>query len=108
MRKEKDFKDWLQTVKGLSPKTAESRISNCRRLDELYNLDKQYELNRCGGLLRSLSYSKRAERLDAPVLHKIPIEGNLYDGTAILRRALRLFIEFMDSLIPIQKNTSES
>lgn len=105
MKEEKKFESWLQATKGLSAKTTESRISNCRRLDKLYDLDKQYELNRCNGLLRSLSYSKRAELLGVPVLHRIPMDGNLYEGTATLRSALRLYVEFMDSGIHTRKIT---
>ena len=95
VKKEKQFETWLQTGKGLTKETAESRLSNCRRLDALYDLDKQYALNQCSELIRSLSYSKKAEFLSAPALHKVPMDGNLYDGTATLRRAVKLYVEFM-------------
>ena len=96
MKEEKQFENWLETGKGLSKKTSESRLSSCRRLDELYDLDKQYALNQCSELIRSLSYSKKAESLSVPALHKVPIDGNLYDGTAPLRRAVKLYVEFMN------------
>lgn len=108
MKNEKQFENWLQTSKGLSKETAETRLSNCRRLDEVYDLDKQYALNQCSGLIRSFSYTKRAAALSVPVLHKVQIDGNLYNGTATLRSATRLYVEFMNALQCNSKNGQKS
>ena len=43
--------------------------------------------------------------IGVPVLHRVPMDGNLYEGTATLRSALRLYVEFMDSGIHTRKIT---
>ncbi|MDR0828163.1 MAG: hypothetical protein LBN33_09885 [Desulfovibrio sp.] len=97
MRKEK-FRAWLCRVKGLQASTAGSRISNCERIESFEgNLDELFEQDRLDGLLKKLSYSKQDQRQYTLSRHAIPIDGDVYNGTATLRSAARLYQEFAGS-----------
>ena len=91
-----EFRVWLCHVKALKESTASSRISNCVNvekyvgdLDGLFKQDQLYEL------LGKLSYSKEDQRQNRLAHHAIPIDGDIYTGTATLRSAIRLYKEFL-------------
>ncbi len=93
--KSTEFANWLRQEKHMAEDAIRSRVGNCNRVDQIYDLDKQYSVDGCEGLLIVLSYSKKAEKIGAPSLHKIEIKGNLYDGSATLKAAVKLYAEFM-------------
>ena len=96
--KEKEFMNWMVNSDGLSNPTAMSRLSNCRRVCEFEgNLDEHYEKDGCRGLLLRLDYTKLDEQACLPARHSIPIDGNIYNGTATFRQAVRKYIAFRDS-----------
>ena len=95
--KEKEFKEWLINERHQAESAAQSRLNNCRRLDAVYDLDKQYESDHCKTLLDILIYSRAKERASAPARHAIPIDGSIYGGTASLRAALKRYVEFRDA-----------
>ncbi len=98
MYKEHAFTEWMQHQHGLSERTCQSRLSNCRRI-EVYegDLDTHYAADRCAGLLKRLSYTRDDANAGRSVLHRIPIDGDQYNGTATLCSALRLYMEFSAS-----------
>lgn len=79
----------------LDLRTANSRISNCKRV-EFYegNLDQQFEDDRLEALLSRLNYTKADATLGQPLRHKIPINGNWHNGTATLKSAVELYSQF--------------
>jgi len=91
-----EFFNWLLERYGNdNGKTANSRKSNCLRVEEFEgNLDKHYESDKCHSLLEKLSYSTYDERHKSIQKHKIPIDGNKRNGSATLKHAIKLYIEF--------------
>lgn len=94
--KEKEFVNWL-TADGMKESSAWSRLKNCLRVCRFEgDLDTHYMRDRCKELLSRLEYSKFDERNNSPARHSIPISGNIYDGTATLRTAVRLYVDFLE------------
>lgn len=99
MNKESFYK-WLQIIKGFEQGTSSSRISNCSRIEEYYgDLDEIYAKDRCESLKKELQYSREDFQKGIPPKHRIPIKGDAYNGTATLRRALNLYLEFKENQI---------
>ncbi len=102
------FKEWLKKAK-YKDTVINSRISNCNRIcnyegdiDDLFNKDK------CKDLLKRLSYTKEDKIYHNKPKHRIPIKGDVYNGTATLRSALNLYIEFRSQgQSPIIKDKKE-
>ena len=68
------FKVWLE--RGRSAGTVNSRISNCRRVERYEgDLDARYDADGLAGLTDRLNPSDPK--------HKIPIKGNIYNGTVV-------------------------
>ena len=94
MRKE-EFRIWLCETKGLQASTAGSRVNNCERIEAFEgSLDIFFEQDRLTALLEKLAYSRSDLRQNLPPRHAVPIDGDIYNGTATLRSALRLYREF--------------
>ncbi|MBD5293866.1 MAG: hypothetical protein HDS20_03495 [Bacteroides sp.] len=95
-----EFFDWL-IRSGLQENSAESAVSRVKRIEEVYpDLDSRIEDNSFETLLNTFNYTKNDEQKKRFPLHKIAINGNLYNGTQSLRTALAQYIEF--------KRTTES
>ena len=94
MRRE-SFRNWLVTVQGHQEQTANSRLSNCSRV-EIYegDLDSQWAKDELAALISRLTYSREDERSGRRPKHRIPINGDAYDGTSTLRQAIVLYREF--------------
>ena len=91
-----EFKEWMifKRKKKMKDTAAQSRVNNCLRLDEVYDLEAQYAKDECKSLLKELEYTREQESKGAAPRHQILIDGNIYDGTATLRAALNRYIEF--------------
>lgn len=106
------FYRWLQTIKKYDQRTCNSRISNCLRIEKYYgDLDEIYAIDKCENLKKEFQYSMEEFRKGISPKHRIPIKGDSYNGTATLRKALNLYLEFkhndilqdimtMDDVIP--------
>ena len=81
-------RDCLRAVKReLNAGTIGSRISNCKRVEHYEgNLDAHYDADGLVGLIDCLN-PRRPE-------HKIPINVNVYNGTATLKSAVGLLSRF--------------
>ena len=76
------FKGWLE--RGRHARTVGSRISNCRRVEDYEgDLDAHYDVDGLAGLMDCLNPREPK--------HKIPINGNIYNGTATLKSAVGLY-----------------
>ncbi len=82
------FKGWLE--RGRSAGTVGSRISNCRRVEHYEgDLDAHYDVDGLAGLMDRLN--------PGGPKHKIPINGNIYNGTATLKSAVSLYRNFRNA-----------
>ncbi len=92
------FRRYLRDVKQYGNGTIQSRISNCRNVEQHEgNLDEHFENDHCQSLLERLTYSKNDADRKIPPQHKIPIKGNLRNGTATLKSAVTLYQAFLFS-----------
>lgn len=95
-----DFAAWLETsyttATGSRLVVAAQRnaVSRCRRVEIVEgDLDVHYERDRMDRLIERFTYSRH----DTAPAHRIEIVGDVYNGTASLRRALRLYQLFRES-----------
>lgn len=92
------FYKWLQIIKKYDQGTCNSRISNCLRIEKYYGeLDEIYAKDKCENLKKELEYSRKDFKRGVSPKHRIPIDGDAYNGTATLRSALNLYLEFKDN-----------
>ena len=96
-----EFKTWLsnsyRTANNgkLSERPQSDAISRCRRVENAEgDLDVSFEQNRLDELLNRLQYTRKDEELGADPRHNIIIDGNVYNGTASLRNAIKLYQKF--------------
>ncbi len=94
--RETEFRNWL-IIQGYDAGTVSSRVSNCLRIDRYEeDLDSAYQRDNCQDLLRRLTYSTADLKQKIAPLHRIPMTGNIRNGTATLKQALRLYIRFIE------------
>lgn len=88
------FINWL-TENGRDERTAETRAANCVTVCQYEgDLDTLFDEDECADLLDRLSYSKQDQRLALRARHRIPINGDVYNGTATYRAAVNLYVKF--------------
>jgi len=91
---ESQFQNWLIKNK-YDERTISSRLSNCRRIEEYEgNLDEHFNNDFGVKLLKRLKYSSEDQAHGVPKRHSIPINGNIYNGTATFRSAANLYFKF--------------
>lgn len=94
------FRDWLLKVQGMQENTADSRVSNINTINNEYGaldyIDRQWAVDKCEYLLQQFAYSRKDEENNKAPLHKIPINGNIYNGTATYRAAIRLYCKYLN------------
>ena len=79
----------------MSDSSINSRISNITRVDKVEgNLDIHYLKDKCETLLNRLEYSKVNFDRKEELKHSIIIDGNPITGTATLKAAVKLYLEF--------------
>ncbi len=88
------FKIWME-FNGKPLNTIQNRISNCRNVENYEgDLDQHFIKDYGLSLLEKLSYSTADERNNSPAKHKIPIDGNIRNGSATLKQAVNLYMSF--------------
>ena len=88
------FKNWLK-FNGKPQNTIQNRISNCRNVENYEGDLDQHFINDYGlSLLGKLSYSTSDERNNLLSKHRIPIDGNMRNGSATLKQAVNLYMSF--------------
>lgn len=92
------FRNWLLAC-GLKTSTAESRVANCIivELAQSVDLDVCYANDRCEHLIDMLTYSREDQRRNRAPRHSIPIAGDVYEGTATYKTAVKKYVAFKDS-----------
>lgn len=72
-----------------------SRVANCRTVEQYEgDLDEHFDKDELATLLARLTYSVVDERQRRPAKHRIPINGNLRNGSATLKSAVSLYLQF--------------
>lgn len=90
-----DFYNWLVYVNHMQINTARARVSNCLRVCRYEgDLDLHYTFDHCHNLLNRLEYTASDLERNMPPRHSIPIQGNIYNGTATLKAAVQLYIRY--------------
>jgi hypothetical protein len=93
--KTEEFAMWLKETKNYKTNVLQARLSTCRRVEAYYSdLDSHYRKDRGKHLSTSFSYSLRDEREKKLTLHVVPMNGNLRAGTATMKAAIKLYIQF--------------
>jgi hypothetical protein len=99
-----EFASWLASVyltregTPLSVAAQGDAISRCRRVERYeVDLDRHYSHDRMRALIDRFEYSTEAATHRLPSGHAVPITGDMRKGTASLKRALKLYREFLDT-----------
>ena len=91
----REFESYLRDVRGLSDDTIRSRTANCDRLAHYEgDLDAHFDNDGMAGLLARLTYSTNDQREGLPPRHRVPINGDVRNGTATLKSAATLYVKF--------------
>ncbi|WP_273087530.1 hypothetical protein, partial [Capnocytophaga gingivalis] len=80
LEKEQEFKKWLEQGR-YERRTIESRITNCKTVNQKYDLYKYFKEGNTQEIYRLFTYSTDDMNNGLKPLHAIPIEGNPYTGT---------------------------
>jgi hypothetical protein len=88
------------------------RLANCRTVKRYEgDLDHHFDQDQIRSLIERLTYSTEDERRNRPARHRIPIHGNVRNGTATLKSAVNLYKKFRENWVegaPISRPNSES
>lgn len=89
------FRNWL-LAEGYNERTTNSRISNCERVENYEgDLDGHFNRDNLNSLIENrLEYSTQDQQLQKQPKHNIPINGDIRNGTATLKQAIKLYREF--------------
>ena len=100
--KELAFSEWLKSK--FAANTAKSRLSNCLRIEKFEkDLDTFFSDDQGKSLIIKLTYTKDDKAHQRKPKHKIPIKGDVYNGTATLKQAANLYFKFKSGKTPIEK-----
>jgi len=95
---EKDFRNWLSN-KYDNEGTINSRITNCSTVCKYEgDLDAHFSKDSCKTIISKLTYSTDDEKNKRKPRHNIPINGNTRNGTATLKQAVKLYINFKEDI----------
>ncbi|MBO4534856.1 MAG: hypothetical protein J5755_02835, partial [Clostridia bacterium] len=90
------YQAWLG--KRLTPKDVSSQLSRIKRIAKHYDILNEYALDRCASLLDMLNYTAYDRKQGNEPQADIVIQGDYYTGFASLKRALKYFVHFLDSI----------
>lgn len=100
---EETFRSWLSNHRStgvglrLDIRLSVHEFQTEEPLNDEGDLDLQFDQDRLPGLLERLKYSIGDERANRPALHNVPVDGNIRNGTAVLRSAVSLYRTFREN-----------
>lgn len=98
-----EFKKWLKKS-GYKDTVINSRAVNCNKVSRYEgDLDLLFAKDECADLLARLNYTTDDERHNRVTKHKVPIDGNKRTGSATLKSAVCLYVEFLKGSIKTVK-----
>ena len=80
LEKEQEFKQWLEENR-YDKVTIQSRITNCKKVNEKYDLYEYFTKGNTQEIYRLFTYTTKDMDNGLKPLHNIPINGNPYTGT---------------------------
>ena len=91
-----DFYQWLLKKYKGEKGVSSSRKANCNTVEkyEKIDLDNEFEKDSCVSIIKKLTYTKDDAQHSGELKHKIPINGNKYNGTQTYKQAVNLYIQF--------------
>lgn len=96
--KEQEFRNWLLGLDKMQPNSAETRISNCRTVENSFgNLDDHYIKDRGQNLLTTFTYSTNDRDKEIPPKHNLNLTGDVHGTTANLKHSIKRYMEFRTS-----------
>ncbi|WP_314305511.1 hypothetical protein [Capnocytophaga gingivalis] len=104
LEKEQEFKKWLEQGR-YEKRTIESRITNCKTVNQKYDLYKYFKEGNTQEIYRLFTYSTDDMNNGLKPLHAIPIEGNPYTGTHTYKSTIKLYFTFLNYYEIEQKET---
>lgn len=103
-----EFKKWMIEVCEFKERTSSNRISNCRKVEQIYgDLEINYDKDRCEKIISELDYTTEDERENKSPKHKVKINGNIKNGSATLKQAVKLYVRFENEMFG-QESGNES
>ncbi len=94
LEKEKEFKEWLKENR-YDDRTIDSRITNCKKVNEKYDLYEYFTKGNTREIYRLFTYTTKDKENGLKPLHNIPINGNPYTGTQTYKSAIKLYFAFL-------------
>lgn len=92
----KEFKKWLEE-NGYRTNTINSRLSNIKTIEDSYgDLDALMLKDGCRSIINELNYTTDDEYFNRAPRHKILINGNIRNGAATYKQALKLYQQFYE------------
>ena len=83
---------WLHGVRELAPRTIDSRIANCERVERFEgDLDGHFDADGLQHLMGPLTYSSDDARYGRVPRHKMSIDDDFRNGRATLKSAVNLY-----------------
>lgn len=93
------FKEWL-VLKGKQSNTASSINARINRIKEEYSVEYEYVKDGCAELLEDFTYTAKDAQNGIIPNVRIQIAGSYLKGLHSLKRALVLYIEYLDTYTP--------
>ena len=94
---EQPFRAWLRDVQELRMDYIRNLVSQCRRVERHDgDLDSHWKSDGLKEVLDRLTYSREDERDGRPP--RIPIDGDVYNATAMLKSAVGYYCDFLGAL----------
>lgn len=89
---------------GYKDTVVNSRAGNCNKVSKYEDdLDLLFAKDGCADLLARLNYTTDDERNKRKTKHKVPIEGNKRTGSATLKSAVSLYVDFLKGSVKTAK-----
>ena len=93
-----EFEQWLRDL-GYDEASIRNRISNVAKINDAYgDLLTHWQTDGFESIFNDLTYTRKDEYARKANPSKIGIGGNIYNGLATYRAALRLYMAFLNSL----------
>ncbi len=94
--REAEFRAWL-AAQGYATSSISTWRSDARKVDNAYDLDRQFDLDGGASMLAELTYSRADEAAGAPNPSRLDYSGPLYSNLADCRAAARAYFRFRNS-----------
>jgi len=94
--REAEFRAWL-VAQGYAASSIATWRSDTRKVDNAYDLDRQFDLDGGASMLTELAYSRADQAAGAPNPSRLDYSGPLYSNLADCRAAARAYFRFRNS-----------